>query len=928
MRRFVLLLGLALCLGALGAAPAAAFGLQELDVRFENEAGNLTLQAGSHPFAMSTGLGFTTFSTPEGEVPEGEIRNLTIEQVEGLVGSQTAVETCSEAQFNTRVESRPLCPDESAVGYAAVEAEFDVIPPEEAGPRLHVPVYNVDPPPGVAATLGFIVLNVPVTIDVRVSPAPPHNLVAELRDVSQAVLIYRSEVVLWGNPADEVHDELRGNCLGEVALSTEAPVSKGTCEVDLPDRAFLTLPRACAGPLDTLFDASSWAGEQAQGTALTHDESEPKGIEGCEGLEFDPADRAISTQPTTQQASSPTGLGFDLDVDDEGLTDPSQRAQSDIRKVVATLPEEMALNPSAANGLEACSSAQYAQEGLRWTPNAGCPQASKVGAVEVESPLLKEPLQGSLYVAAQNENPFNSTFALYLVIRNERYGVLVKQAGRVDPDPNSGQLTSTFEGIPQLPFSDLKLSFDSGPRAPLATPAECGTHTATATLTPWSGGASITESSSFELTSGPNGTPCRNGAGPFSPSLGGGSSDPQAGAYSPFHLRLTRNEGEQAITRFDATLPAGVLGKLAGLGRCSDASLTAAATRSGRAELAAPSCPASARIGSVLAGAGLGPFPTYVGGSLYLAGPHDGAPLSVAAIVPAVAGPFDLGTVITREALALDPKTAEVEVSGASPQGQIPRLIQGVPVQLRELRIAIDRPGFTLNATSCEPKLLQATLFGFPSTASLAERYQASGCRSLAYRPKLSLKLRGGTERGENPSLRAVLTQPPGQANTARAVVALPKSAFLDQSHIRTICTRVQFAAKACPKGSVYGFAKAETPLLDGPLTGPVYLRASENPLPDLVAALKGPESTPVEVELVGRIDSVRGGIRTSFESVPDAPVTRFALTMRGGNRGLIVNSRDLCRAKSRADVKFVGQNGYRTRAASTMKVFCAARKR
>ncbi len=910
MRRFAALLFLVLCLGALSAAPAGAFGLEELDLTFEDEAGSPTLQAGTHPFAMSTGLGFTTFSTVQGEVPEGEVRNLTIEQIEGLIGSQTAVETCSESEFNNRVETRPLCPDESAVGYAAVEAEFDVIPPEEAGAFLHVPVYNVDPPPGVAATLGFIVLNVPVTIDVRVSPAPPHNLVAELRDVSQAVLIYRSQVVLWGNPADEVHDPLRGNCLGEVALSTAAPVSKGICEVDLPDRAFLTLPRACGEPLETLFEATSWAGETASGTALTHDGSEPKGIEGCASLEFDPADSAISAQPSTASASSPSGLGFGLEVDDEGLTDPSQRARSDIRKVVATLPEGMALNPSAANGLEACSSAQYAQEALHWSPDAGCPQASKVGTVEVESPLLKEPLTGDLFVAAQNDNPFNSLFALYLVIRNERYGVLVKQAGRVDPDPHTGRLTSTFEEIPQLPFADLQLSFESGSRAPLATPANCGTHTATATLTPWSGGSSISESSSFEIASGPNGGPCRNGAGPFSPSLAGGSADSQAGAYSPFAIRLTRNEADQELTRFDATLPAGVLGKLAGLERCSDASLAAAASRSGKAERSAPSCPASSRIGSVLAGAGLGPFPTYVQGSLYLSGPHEGAPLSVAAIVPAVAGPFDLGTVITREALRLNPKSAEVEVSGAGAQGQIPRLIAGVPVQLRELRIAIDRPGFTLNATSCEPKALKATLFGFPATASLSERYQASGCGSLAYRPKLSLKLRGGTKRGENPSLKAVLTQPPGQANTARAVVALPKSAFLDQSHIRTICTRVQFAAKACPQGSIYGFAKAQTPLLDGPLTGPVYLRASDNPLPDLVAALKGPESAAVEVELAGRIDSVREGIRTSFESVPDAPVSRFVLTMRGGKRGLIVNSRDLCAAKSRADVRFVGQNG------------------
>jgi hypothetical protein len=882
----------------------ADFGLKELDVTFEDESGAPTLLAGSHPFAMSTTLGVTTVETPEGEVPEGEIRNLTIEQIEGLVGSQR-VPRCTDAQFGTRELGRPACPDETAVGYAAAEVEFEVIPPDAEDSRFHVAVYNLEPPPGLAAQLGFIVLGVPVTIDIKVSEAPPYNLVAELSNVPQAILLYRSEVVLWGNPASPVHDPLRGNCLGEVAVPTAEPVSLGDCPVPpgTPEVAFLTLPRACEGPLFTTFSAISWKEELASGVAQTHGESGPAGIEGCEDLEFEPE---VEAKPGSSSAASPTGLDFSLLVDDEGLTDPTKRAQSDIRKVEVTLPQGMAINPSAANGLGACTLAQYEAEGPG--SGAGCPEDSKIGTVDVESPLLDEPLAGQLYVAAQNDNPFNSLFALYLVIESKRYGVFVKQAGKVEPDPATGQLRSTFDGIPQLPFSDFTVHFKEGPRAPLTTPPSCGTHTASATFTPWSGTAPVTETSSFEVSSGPGGGPCPLSPPPLTPSLDGGASDRQAGAYAPFYMRLTRDDGEQEITRFDSTLPPGVVGKIAGLGRCSDAEIAAAKAKSGRSELASPSCPASSRIGSVQAGAGIGPFPTYVDGSLYLAGPYAGAPLSVVAVTPAVAGPFDLGTVVIREALDLNPDTAEVEVKGTGSEGAIPRLLQGVPLQLRDLRIAIDRPNFTLNATSCEPKALRATVFGTSSTATVSDHYQATGCEKLDFRPKLKLKLKGGTKRGQFPAVRSMLTPRAGDANIGRAVVLLPPSEQIENAHINNPCTRVQFAAEACPKKSILGRAKAWTPLLDQPLEGNVYFRSNggERELPDLVADLRG----QFRIILVGFIDTKGKRIRTTFANVPDAPVSRFALNLFGGKRGLLVNNRDICKGKLRTKLRLVGQNG------------------
>jgi hypothetical protein len=922
MKRLILFLSLVLCLGAFSASPAAAeFALEDLEVTFEDEAGNPILEAGSHPFQMTTNLSIGTVSTPEGEVPEEEIRNLDVRQMEGFVGSQVAAPICDAADFNNRIEGYPQCPAESAVGYVAAEAEFEVIAPAERGAFVHAPVYNLDPPPGVAAQLGFVILNVPITIDVRVSSEPPYNLVAELASVPQAALLYSSKVVLWGNPADPAHDPLRGECIGEVTVSTPEPVTRGNCPVPpgTPEIAFLTLPRSCSGePLPTVFDAVSWTGETATGTALTHNGSEPRGIEGCESLGLD---AGISAQPTTSQASSATGFNFGLHTEDEGLVDPSKRAQSDISSVEVTLPEGMTINPSSANGLEACSFAQYQAEGQQWSPTVGCPQASKIGTVEVTSPLLRVPLNGQLYVASQDDNPFGTIFALYMVIRNERYGVLVKQAGKVEPNLLTGRLYSRFDDIPQLPFSDFNVSFRAGPRSPLSTPPTCGPKTATATLHPSSGGAPVVATSTFNVTSGPGGGPCPIGALPFAPGLAGGTLNNTAGAYSPFTMRLTRGDGQQPITRLDSVLPPGVVGKIAGLGRCSEAQIAQAGAKSGRAELAAPSCPASSRIGTVRAGAGVGPLLTYVDGSLYLAGPYAGAPLSVVAVTPAVTGPFDLGTVVIREALDLNPSTAEVEVKGTGPQGQIPQLLKGVPLSLRDLRVEIDRPNFTLNATSCEAKTLRATLFGTSASASLADRYQAQNCGALGFKPKLTLALKGATKRGQFPAVRSVLTPRAGDANIGKAVVFLPRSQQIENAHINNPCTRVQFAAEQCPAKSILGKAKAWSPLLDAPLEGNVYFRSNggERELPDIVADLRG----QFRIILVGFIDTKNKRIRTTFASVPDAPVSKFNLNLFGGKRGLLVNNRNICKQKQRAKLALTAQNGRRQVTTPVIKTSC-----
>jgi hypothetical protein len=904
MKRLAALLA-ALCLAMLAlAGPAgAAFGLKELDLAFEEEDGSPAIQAGSHPFAMTTTLAVNAKPDPQQvEIPEDTIKDLKIDFPPGLVGNPSAVPTCDSADFVRIVAGGTSCPDDSVVGVAALRVALPFEPPT----LFHVGVYNLVPPPGVAAKVGFVALGVPVTIDAGVNPDPPYNLFVSLDNVPQAVRFFGSVVSVWGNPASSVHDGERGRCA----------TSGGECPVSLPEKPFLTLPRSCSGPLPVDFKTDSW---QEPGAWLDYPIQSPDGMSGCTSLGFAPQ---MTSEPTARSTESSSGLNFHLDVEDKELVSPTGHADSDIKRTVVTLPEGVTVNPSVAEGLATCSEDDFfKRETLDSEPGEGCPQASKVGEVEVETPLLEgELLEGSIFAATQDENPFHSMIALYMVIKDPKLGILVKLPGKVTPNEKTGQLETTFGEppyeIPQFPFSHFRFHFREGARAPLVTPSTCGRYETRAVFTPWANpSTTLTKTSSFEIEHGVGGGPCPpQGAPPFKPGFEAGSVDNHAGSYSPFYVHLTRADGEQEITRLSSVLPPGVVGKIAGLAKCPDSAIAAAKAKTGRAELASPSCSAGSRIGRTLGGVGVGSTLTYAPGSLYLGGPVAGDPLSVIAITPAVAGPFDAGTVVVREALTLDPETAEVQIDGAH-SDPIPHILKGIPLRLRDLRVYVDRPNFTLNPTSCDPEAVKATLFGsfadvFSSAddvpVALDSRYQAAGCAKLGFKPKLSLRLKGGTKRNDHPAFRAVLTPRAGDANSARIAVTLPHSAFLEQGHIRTVCTRVQFAANQCPKGSIYGRARAISPLLDEPLKGNVYLRSSSHPLPDMVLALKG----VVDFNAVGRIDSIRGRIRNTFDFVPDVPVTRVILELQGGKKGLIVNSRNLCARTSRAIADFTAQNG------------------
>ena len=513
-----------------------------------------------------------------------------------------------------------------------------------------------------------------------------------------------------------------------------------------------------------------------------------------------------------------------------------------------------------------------------------------------------------------------------MAIDDPATGTVVKLPGRLQANDATGQLTASFAENPQLPFSDFKLRFFGGKGAALLTPEACGKYTASAAFSSWSAAdpehpsaaETVGSSDSFTIDRGPGGAPCPTGT--FNPSLRAGTANPTAGAFSPLLLRLSREEGTERIATVTAALPAGLLASLKGIPYCPDAALAAipSAEGTGAAQLKAPSCPAASQVGRVSTGLGAG-APLFVNdGRAYLAGPYKGAPLSLAVVVPALAGPFDLGNVAVRVALQVDPTSTRVTAIS----DPIPAFVHGIPLDIRSLAVDLDRDQFTVNPTSCEPSTIDASFASVTKkTAAASNRFQVGGCGALRFKPSISLSLIGPTHRAAHPALHAIVRYPSGggYANVSRAAVQLPHSEFLENAHLRHICTRVQFAGPGCPKGSIYGYARVLSPLLESPLTGPVYLRASGRQLPDLVADLSG----QIRVQLVGRIDSAHKGIRTTFSGVPDAPISRFDLSLLGGRKGLLVNSADVCVGVHRARVSFGAQNGRSITAKPALKAAC-----
>ncbi len=915
------------------ARPAFDFvpGAAGFDALLSNADNSAATAAGSHPSQMTVSFGFSVEHPPEGLTSADHIKDLRVDLPRGLLVNPTATPIlCTEAELSgTSGGLINDCPIPSQIGVVNTMTSVGV--PLYTTDAL----YNMVPPAGTAAELGFDAAGVGIFIHLSggVRSDGDFGIRGELNDV---LAFPRNPVLggtgqIWGDPSSSTHDQLRGAC-------RTAGLSNDPCSVDPTPTAAITMPSQCTGPIAFAGAIDSWEepGVFHQRSAHSHDTGgTPVGVDGCNKPKFEPT---IEARPTTNFADSPSGLEFNLHQPQD--TELEHTSTANLRDATINLPAGLTVNPAAAMGQGVCTADQIGlSTGVGQSPvhfskaPASCPDSSKIGTLEATTPLLGEinpvthkveedakgnavrrAVHGAVYLASPFQNPFGSLIAIYLGVEDPTSGTVAKFAAEVMLDPSTGQLTNVLTEGPELPLEDVSLHIFSGPRASLRTPAACSTYATTSDLTPWTSpeGINAAPSDAFAISAAPGGGSCPTdpAAAPNQPSFVAGTISPVAGAYSPFVMKVSREDGTQPIAGFEATLPRGLLAKLAGIPYCSEAQIAQAQARSrpeeGRLEQAKPSCPAASELGSVDAAAGAGPTPIHVGGHLYLAGPYKGAPLSFVIITPAVAGPFDLGAVVTRAALYVDPEHAQ----GRAVSDPLPTILGGIPLDLRSAVVRADRPDFTLNPTNCDKKSVLATATSvFVQAVALSSPFQVGGCKELPFKPKLSLKLKGQTKRTGHPTLTSTLRLPPGQANLKRLSVTLPRSEFLDQAHIGTVCTRVQFAAKQCPAASIYGHAVATTPLLGQPLEGPVYLRSSSHELPDLVVALHG----QVDVVVVGRVDSINGGIRATFEDIPDAPATRVAVKMKGVKKGLLINSANLCKLRAsatRATVKIDGQNG------------------
>ena len=855
----VLMLAMAVGSGSASAADFHDFGFESVSAE------ESTSVAGVHPDVTVAFTLKNSETEPSSgiAVSAGRLEDLSTSLPPGLVANPNNVAACSTGQFVTEFGN---CPADSQVGLIKIQVT--------GNPTVYFePLYNLEPPNGSAvARLGFWSFVFPTFIDVKVRTASDYGITATLHNAPSQQALVKSTAVLWGNPADPIHDEQRLTPFEAIFCQTACSAPEGKRPSGLSPLPFMTNPTACEE------QAVGFAATTYQLPGQVFEASAPlPPITGCENVEFGPE---LKVEPASHTAGEPTGLSTVLRIPQTNA--PNVPANSAVRAAKITLPEGMTINAAAADGLEGCSPQQVA---LGKEIEASCPRLSKLGTATFVSPALPEPINGSIYQRAPEPGHL---FRIWLVA--DEFGMHLKLPGEITANKESGRLTATFNDLPQLPVEEIALDFKDGARAPLKNPDVCGSYVTEFELTSWSRTPPVGGGTQMKIDQGCNG-------GGFNPDLEAGVTGPVAGAYSPLVVNLTRPDGDQNVSSFEVELPPGLLAKLKGVQVCPD---DVAATGA---------CPGGAQIGHVNIASGAGPEPLWVPqpgkapAPVYLAGAYKGAPYSVVTKVPAQAGPFDLGTVAVRAALNVDPDTARATVE----TDPLPQILEGVPVLYRIVHAEVDRDEFTIAPTNCRAMKVDSTVTSVSGAVSHpTDRFQIGECAALRFGPKLRLRLIGGTDRGAYPALTATLKTGRNEANLRKISVALPHSEYLAQEHIKTICTRVQFEANVCPKGSIYGYAKAVTPLLAKPLKGPVYLRSSKHKLPDLVVALDG----QFDINLVGHIDSVNESIRTTFTSVPDAPVTKFVLRMAGGAKSLLVNSTDICARSHRATVRMDGQNG------------------
>jgi hypothetical protein len=874
------------------------------------------LAAGHPPFGFTQYILKHKVIVPDTlEEVEKEIEELRVDIEPGFSVNPQATEQCPLETFET---DETLCPAESKVGQeeATVSLKLEIPNPFAPPPTLPknfvvapnpalgtlVPLYNIEPEPGEPALLGFKVgtgaEKEPVYLETEIEWEGDYHesFTIVTPPASPVFATLKSRLVSFGRSGNGTYLTLSTTC-----FSTELPPHEHD--------------------YSTFFRAEERGEERPDfPNGLTKVEATttlPPGSThtGCAKVPFDPE---LEVSPGATEVDSPAGptVNTELPFIENPEPEPERQAESQLRNAQVSLPQGMGLNPSGANGLQSCSDAQFPIHSRAATT---CPAASQIGTVEVETPPLPPgSLKGPMYLGEQlSRDPTSGDeFRLFVEAKSDLYGVNVRLEGKTKADPKTGQLTAVLTENPQVPFESVKLHFD-GSKNVLTSPPTCSPATSTGTFEPWSTPASTkVRTSTFTLASAPGGKTCPTtlAGRPFVPSYTAKSNSTKANAYSPFRVNLGVKDGEQEMKKVDVTLPKGLAGNLSGIPYCSDSALAAAAASSGKAELANPSCSSKSQIGTVSTLSGTGSNPVSIGGKAYLAGPYRGAPLSLATITPAVTGPFDLGNIVVRVALFINPATAQVNPVS----DEIPDVFGGVKLDIRSIDVDVNRAKFMHNPTNCAKQATAGTLNGGggdPATPAawssypVSSPYQATGCKKLGFKPTLHTRLfgnKGVTQRAKHPKLRAILETRSKDANVLRTALTLPHALFLDQGHIKTVCTRPQLASQTCPKAAIYGHAQARSPLLGNPLRGPVYLVSSNHTLPDLVADLRG----QVNIQLHGTISTVHGGMKTVFNNVPDTPVSKFILRMEGGKKGLLVNSRNLCSGPLSSVLSMKGQNG------------------
>lgn len=878
------------------------FGVEDYELTPEEVGGGADVQAGSHPYQLTTTLDLTATTLQEGQTvvsPAAQAKDLEFKLPAGLVGDPTAYPTCTLSQFSHN-ESCPL----STVLGVAVVTYYETV--STSGARglttVAVPLYNMEPAPGEPARFAFAPGGVPVFLDTSVRTGEDYGVTVHVHNIPQMVGFLSNSVTFWGVPGAESHDISRGlNCIRQSVneFLSEKERLAVPCE-DLHEsnaRPFMTLPTVCSGePLATEVFADSWAEPSREvGPSPNPTESMPT-LDGCGALPFN---AGIKVAADEESASTPSGLKVDVHVPQQEALNPTGFAPATVKSIKVTLPDGVSLNPAAGDGLQACSEAQV---GLHDDSEVACPDASKIANVTITTPLLPNPLKGSVYLASpQNfagalENPFGSLVAMYLVARDPVSGTLVKLAGNVSLSP-TGQITSTFAENPDLPFEDAEIEFFGGERAPLVTPAHCGPYTTNAVFEPWSNTPvnheAVHAGSTFDIASGVNGSACPGSGLSFAPSLASGSTNIDAGAFSPLVTTLSREDGQQSIGSVVLHYPPGVSGILAGVKLCDEADANAG------------TCPAESMIGETIVSVGLGGDPFSVtGGKVYLTEKYGGAPFGLSIVNPAKAGPFDLQEgrpVVVRAKVEVDPETAALTiVTDSSGPHAIPKIIEGIPLQIRHVNVTITRPGFTFNPTNCEPMSITGSVASVEGSSSpVSVPFQVTNCAVLGFKPRFEISTSGKTSRANGANLHVKLTYPKAafgtQANLKAVKVDLPEQLPSRLETLKLACLASTFESNpaACPAASRVGSVLVHTQLLPVPLEGPAYFVSYGGAkFPELVFALQG---YGVTVDVHGETFIANGITSTTIRSAPDVPFESFELSLPQGKYSALAANTDLC---------------------------------